>query len=257
MCKNDSTPYWFMRLGGKYYLRKYIIPLIPRDNVSTYIEPFVGSGKVLLGMSKFPHEVVNDLHTDTFYFWDDIKYLTISDIEKMDFIPSKETFNTLKDSSPSTPSQRFYKNAYLNCNSFSGCNKCFGDFSNTDQKHKSINYKQKLINNLIKIQNRLKGMTILNKDWKEVVNLYNSPSSFFYLDPPYYKVLGYGLPEVTPQELFDTIKTIKGRWLLSYNDTPIIRDLFKDYNIKSIMANQNIHKRKHSDKVGEVLISNY
>lgn len=245
-----GTPYWFNRLGGKQYLKKKIGPLIPKD-IQTYVEPFVGSGKVLLSLDPFPKEVVNDLDKNTYYLWKDMKSVKPSFIASMDLTPSKTKFDQLKNSKPSTIPQRLYKNLYINANSFSSMNKSF-----VDKGDGPGNFQKKLVKNLPEIQERLKGITITNKDWKSVVKQYDGKDSFFYLDPSYYEVEGYGLPDVTPEDLWDVLSKTKGRWLLSYNDVPIIRKLFHAFNIRQLSTH---HRDAEGGRkpVKEVVISNY
>ena len=89
--------------------------------------------------------------------------------------------------------------------------------------------------------------------------------AFFYLDPPYvgtenyYKDIdGFGIRE--HEELARMLKSIKGKFLLSYNDSPIVRELYKDFTIvESLPLNYtlgcNVHKRKKV--VSELFIMNY
>ena len=38
------------------------------------------------------------------------------------------------------------------------------------------------------------------------------------------------------QQLFDILSSIKGRFLLSYDDCPMARELYKDYKIESVIG---------------------
>lgn len=246
----NTTPYWFTRMGGKQYLKKRIIPLIPRLGVKTYVEPFVGSGKVLLGMEKFPKEVVNDLDKDVYVMWKGIRSVPLETFKKMDFTPSRDKFKRLKESKPSSLTQKLHRALYLNHLSFEGNMDSFGDNPTTFKT--AANWFKRMQKDLPAIQERLKPMTILNTDWKQVVRKYDSPSTFFYVDPPYYEVEGYGLPDVPPEELYDVLSKTKGQWIMSYNDVPIIRKLFKDYTIKRVTTRYSFGEKQ--EKTPEVLI---
>lgn len=74
----------------------------------------------------------------------------------------------------------------------------------------------------------------------------------------YSNIGSFGINE--HKELSQLLKNVKGKFLLSYNDCPIVRDLYKDFNIMQTKEVQyklgrNVHKK---DKiVKEILISNY
>lgn len=38
------------------------------------------------------------------------------------------------------------------------------------------------------------GTTVENLDWQDCIKRYDRPHTFFYLDPPYWQVEGYGVP---------------------------------------------------------------
>ena len=49
------------------------------------------------------------------------------------------------------------------------------------------------------------------------------------------------------------LSSIKGLFLLSYNDDPFIRDLYRDFNIEPIQRSNNLSTGNYN----ELLISNY
>jgi DNA adenine methylase len=112
---------------------------------------------------------------------------------------------------------------------------------------------------------RLKLVTIENMSFEKVIKEYDKEESFFYLDPPYvsteklYKNIGgFGVKE--HELLARLLKNIKGKFLLSYNDCSLVRELYKDFNIGytgevSYTLGKNFHKK---DKVvRELFIKNY
>lgn len=85
----------------------------------------------------------------------------------------------------------------------------------------------------------LSGADILNLDYIEVFEKYDSEETFFLLDPPYYipRVGGYYSCESEffyHKEFSDYVKKLKGKWLLTYNNSDYIKELFKEYNQESI-----------------------
>ena len=68
------------------------------------------------------------------------------------------------------------------------------------------------------------------------------------------------------ERLVDVLKHIKGKFLMTINDSPRIRDLFSAFYIKPFVADTNIHQvnhRKDGKKVStpyerkELFIANY
>lgn len=54
-------------------------------------------------------------------------------------------------------------------------------------------------------------------------------------------------------KLKQLLNSIKGLFLLSYNDDPFIRDLYKDFNIETIDRSNNMSTGRYK----ELLIRNY
>lgn len=76
-----------------------------------------------------------------------------------------------------------------------------------------------------------------NKDYKEIINEFDSNNSLFYLDPPYFGKEHYYKHKFNYYEhleLYEEIKKLKGNFILSYNDCFFIRKLYKDYKIDKI-----------------------
>ncbi len=111
---------------------------------------------------------------------------------------------------------------------------------------------------------RLQSVVIENKDFEKLIRQYDRPNTVFYLDPPYYDTEDYyedvGFTKADHIRLRDALVGIEGKFLLSYNDCPEIREL---YSISGIMIESatrlsNIAQRYEAGKqYPELLISNY
>lgn len=245
---------WYARLGGKSRLAKRLYSMFPpHDSYTTYIEPFFGAGWVFFEKDPSVKEVVNDLDKDIYYAMKDIKSISTDVIENMDFSPSKKTFTELKNSKPTTLSSRFYRFLYLKWSSFSS------DMTTYHAtKAKSMNSRKKtLLRRLPQIQERLKGVVILNQDYKKVITKYDSPQSFFYIDPPYLdvNVREYKHQTITIDELVSLLSKLKGKFMLSYNDHPTIRKAFRQFRIQTIDTVYQIGGERRPIK--ELVITNY
>lgn len=106
------------------------------------------------------------------------------------------------------------------------------------------------------ISDRLKNVLIENKDFEDLIKVYDRPSSFFYLDPPYHTTEKYYDIEFTEDDhkrLASQLSQIQGKFLLSYNDDTFIRELYKNYTIVSLSRNNNMS----SGSFKELLVKNY
>jgi len=81
------------------------------------------------------------------------------------------------------------------------------------------------IDYLTDIQKRLSKVIIENKDFENLINVYDRPGALFYIDPPYYGTEGYYQAIFTAADhvrLNEKLKNIKGNFLLSYNDCDFV-----------------------------------
>lgn len=111
---------------------------------------------------------------------------------------------------------------------------------------------------------RLQNVVVENKDFEKLISQYDRPNTMFYLDPPYYETEDYyedvGFTEKDHVRLRDALMGIKGKFLLSYNDCPEIRQLYSQPGIviESTTRLSNIAQRYDAGKqYPELLISNY
>ena len=243
------------RTGGKSRLRKTIIPLIPDHD--TYVELFVGGGSIFFGKPVSKKEIVNDLDTDIYNIYRDTKNIG-EKIAGLSFIPTRAKFLKLKNTNHfRSPVQRLYRNIYLSRMSFGGNRTSYigdkaekgGTFDIIQSKWKTPKYKD-----------RLKDVTIENKDFKVLIKKSDSSSTFFYLDPPYSRAdknKDYLVTGVTIEDVFNAVKNIKGKFLMSYDNVPEALKVFKQFNIIKVGTRYSDGKGGTNLDVCELLIANY
>jgi DNA adenine methylase len=214
------------RVGGKSRLKKRLVDYYFPDNyeIMTYVEPFVGGGSIFFYKEPSQKEVINDLDSDVIKIYRGFKKYDGNKIEEdINGAYSKETFNNIKASNPTTEYGKFIRLLKLIKLSFFGFGKTFGNTFSINSRYKDD------------YSNRLKNTTILNEDYKKVIKTYDSPNTFFYLDPPYEESEGLYKNDVLPiQEVYDIVKNIKGKFLISYNNSKEAKELFKNYKISYI-----------------------
>lgn len=114
---------------------------------------------------------------------------------------------------------------------------------------------------------RLRTVVIEHQDFEKLVQHYDRPSTFFYLDPPYHNTEGYyqnvgkgGFTEDDHFRLRNRLMQIEGLFLLSYNDDDFVRELYNrpGIMIQEITRLNNIKQRYDGGaQFPELLISNY
>lgn len=109
---------------------------------------------------------------------------------------------------------------------------------------------------LEQISNRLQKVVIEHKDFENLIQVYDRPNALFYCDPPYYKTEHYYDATFSTEDhrrLKQCLNGIKGRFILSYNDSEFIRELYRDFKIIAVERPNNLSKGTYK----ELIIKNY
>lgn len=92
-----------------------------------------------------------------------------------------------------------------------------------------------------------------------MIKRYDRDSTFFYLDPPYWDCEDYYGKNIFSKDDFkllsDQLGGIKGKFLLSLNDTPEVREIFAQFTIEPVSVRYTCGTTNTIAK--EVLIRNY
>ncbi len=248
-------------VGGKRLLRKTISNLIP-ENIQTYIEPFGGAAWVLFFKDKWANvEIYNDLDGRLVNLFRIVKYHPNALKEELSYLlGSREMFMQFMNLKPITDVQKAAQFFFLITRSFGGKGTSFGCV-----RKSAGGACKSLANTLYKIDaiyERLDQVLIEHKDFENLIKQYDYENAFFYCDPPY--STGYGYEVTTTKDfeherLRDTLKNIKGKFLLSYDDSPKIRELYKDFEMIEVQRQKGINNRKgiKNNLYYELLIANY
>lgn len=242
------------RIGGKNLLKKTIVDYFPPNYKELiYIEPFVGGGHIFYEKEPSIKEIINDLDPNVYRIYKGFKKYPVEKINpniigtynKEDYLNLKQNLDKQSDFQKFINTLILFKISYMGkIDTFKG------------SKDKSFDIKKPYKK---EDHTRLKGVTILNKDYKDLINKYDSLKSFFYFDPPYEgskKLYKKGV--IDYEEMKDILKKLKGKFLLSINDSPYIRNIFKDFNIKTVQTMYSIKRVDNKNPIiNELIISNY
>lgn len=238
--------------GGKKYLAQKIVSLMPEHK--KYVEAFVGGGAVLFAKKPSDQEVINDKHAGVAHAYRYIKAIDVRKVESLKKMPitfSRPQFFKIRDSAPSSDMGRFHRFLYLNAFSF-------GKSGNSTVKEENATFGPLThrLDRMTRIAERLSKINILSEDFRSVIRRNDSPSTFFYLDPPYPDQQGKLKTSLTNEDIYQAVKGIKGKFLLSLPNTSGVRRVFSEFNKRAVLVRRTMEMRsEHYDT--ELLISNY
>ncbi|WP_434510109.1 DNA adenine methylase [Desulfitobacterium sp. AusDCA] len=247
-------------MGGKFRLRKRIVGMLPQDHLC-YVEVFGGAGWVLFSKNPSKVEVFNDINGELINFFKVIRNRPSEFIETCIYLlVSREIFDEYKNARLDSLSEveravRFY---YLVHFSFGARMQSF-IISPT-----GVKIALKTLEQEIKLtRERLLNTIIENRDFELLIKSYDRQSTLFYCDPPYYGLTGYrsqGSGNFTVEDhirLRDALARTKGRFLLSINDHPDVRELYQGFNMVNVDVRYSVSRVDKSSLKKELLISNY
>lgn len=232
--------------GGKRKEIKEFSRFYPQG-FKRFIEPFAGGAAVYFNSNFEGDNVINDIHPELINFYKQIslgKSKEIYDIVS-NFGTSEEDYYKVRGGSkkfkngseifePKNDVELAARFIYLRRTCFRGMiryNKQ-GGFNVPWGKYKNVSFNDLLDENYTKL---LSKTEVLNCDYKEIFEKYNSPDNFVFLDPPYDSVFNdYGGDDFTRQnqiELSEIFKTTKNKCMIVIGGSDFIRELYDGYII--------------------------
>ena len=252
-------------LGGKRNLAKRICSIIDRTPCVTYAESFVGMGGIFLRRASRPKaEVINDRGRDIANLF---RILQRHYPQFLDFLrfqlTTRAEFERLAAVNPDTLTdlERAGRFLYLQRTAFGG--KVAGRSFGVDRSRPGRFNLTTLEPMLEDLHSRLAGVTIECLDWSAFIPRYDSADTLFYLDPPYWGCEDdYGkamFERADFQRLAQLLAGVKGRFVLSLNDLPEVREVFAAFLMAEVTTTYTINSLQHhsSGDRAELLISNW
>lgn len=247
-------------IGGKRQLSRILCEMIAQTPHTLYTEPFVGMGGVFFRRSIRPKaEVINDRNGEVVNLFRILQrhYPQFMDTLKFQ-ITSRREFERLKTCDPATLTdlERAARFLYLQRLAFGGkvAGQNFG-VSVGRPAHFNIN---QLAPALEDVHERLSGVVLENLDWQDFINRYDRAETLFYLDPPYWgSEDDYGKTLFSNDQfalMSERLAQLKGRFILSINDVPQIREIFSAFSFREIGLTYTVSGKGTAAK--ELIISN-
>lgn len=245
--------------GGKSRLAKNIITRFPEHQC--YVEVFAGAANVFFAKEARGTEVINDLDLDLITLYRTVKHHPEELHRQFKYVLiSRDEFSRLLLVNPNTLTdiQRAARYLYLQRMCFGGRSKgrTFGT-STTGVPRLNLFTLQRLLE---EAWLRLSQVMIECLDFRDLIPRYDREHTLFFLDPPYWKFNCYehNFVEKDFYDLAEVLAGIKGRFMMTINDTPEIREIFKRFSIEEVALKYSMSKKEgsRSQVRTELLIGN-
>lgn len=233
--------------GGKSRLAKNIIARFPEHQC--YVEVFAGAANVFFAKEARGTEVINDLDLDLVTLYRTVKHHPEELHRQFKYVLiSRDEFSRLLQVNPDTLTdiQRAARYLYLQRMCFGGRSKgrSFGT-STTGVPRLNLFTLQRLLE---EAWLRLSQVMIECLDFRDLIPRYDREHTLFFLDPPYWKFNCYehNFAEKDFYDLAEVLAGIKGRFMMTINDTPEIREIFKRFWIEEVELKYSMCKKEGS-----------
>ncbi|MGY8903702.1 MAG: DNA adenine methylase [Burkholderiales bacterium] len=246
-------------LGGKSRLADRIIERMPEH--LTYVEVFAGAAWVLFRKPPSKVEVINDINRDLVTLYRCVQHHLPELVSQFRWLLlARDEFDrfTATPTESLTDIQRSARFYYLMKTAFGAklTGQTFGVAASGPPRLNLLRIEE----DLSAAHLRLARVVIENRPYAEVLARLDKPTTLFYLDPPYWDcetVYGKGIFERADfAALARLLDKVKGKFILSLNDTPGVREVFANFKFEDIKTRYSVSANKNMP-VGEVLIRNF
>ena len=258
-------------MGGKAHHIKHLDRLFP-FMPTTFVDVFGGAGWVSVKSQIAPRaltNVYNDLNPHLanifmhFSLDPDAVKAQLHAWPQQDAVLYRQFQQDIFGPNPSPLTlETAAKYLYLEVQSFTG--NTLGLNSSVYFDKKNIHGLNPLLKKLSdpRITKRLKQLTVENLNAIDVIKKYDSPTTFFYVDPPYYEKEHYytqAFGKHEHEELAQCLNTIQGEFALSYYDFEELNDWFPEskYNRTTYNVSKQSSSRTNKQRGIELVIRNY
>lgn len=257
--------------GGKFSHLDWLLPLLP--SCHHYCEPFAGSAAVLLNRESSPIETYNDIDGEVANFFRVLRDQPDELIRGISLTPfSREEYflainNNEEKNTHIERARQFYIKARQTRTGLAQT-ASLGRWANCKDTSRAgmsgvVSRWLGGVEALESIAKRLLRVQIENRPAIDSLQLYDSPNTLFYCDPPYLhetrgdsKAYGFEMDEDQHKEFAQIANKCQGKIAVSGYEHPIMNELFKPNKwFKTFGADKTIHSTK--EKRQEVLWTNY
>lgn len=229
--------------GGKYYLSTWIIKHFPENyEEMNYCEPFCAGASVFLNKEPSKEEILSDLQCGVVYIFKALRDEPQEFISRLKRTRYTERAFKMAQNREEKGFEDYVDHAVnefiLRRMSRGGLKKSFA-WSDRERGGQpgDLNAWETMIKQLPTIADRVAKSTILCKDFREVIKVWDEEDTLFYLDPPYlHSTRSEGSTsayehEMTVEDhidLLQMLKSIRGKVILSGYSSPLYNRNLKE-----------------------------
>jgi DNA adenine methylase len=243
-------------MGGKRRLADRLIPLFPPHEC--YVEVFAGGAALFfMRQQPAPVEVLNDINGELVNLYRVVQNHLEELVRQFKWaLSSRQIFDWQKHTRPETLTdvQRAARFFYLQHHAFGG--RVTGQTFGTATTGPAINL-LRIEEKLSAAWQRLSGTYVENLPWLECAERYDRPHTFHYMDPPYWKMQGYGMDFEFQnyEKMAEFMRRCKGRVMVSINDHPDIRQVFEGFHFEGVnIRYSNANNRQSCPEASRELV---
>ena len=245
----------FAWVGGKSKLASKIIPLMPPH--IKYVEVFGGALSVFYQKEPSKTEIINDINGDLINLHRIIRTRPQSLSTYVNaMLKSREIFYAIKEGKIK-PKHKIEAAAFY----YYQISLSFGAKGDNFAMPKNRSAKN-IYRDFSIYSRRLRRTSIENLSYEKLIRQYDGADTLFYVDPPYVGTENYyktadGFTTSDHQNLAQILKSVKAKFMLSYNDCEMVRDLYAGLNIKELEVSYSLNNAVERKTSGELLIMNF
>ena len=265
-------------VGGKSQLLPQFDRFFPRQ-IERYVEPFIGGGAVFFHLkARFPkmRAFLRDDNAELINCYEEVR----DDVEELmrrldkhvrQFQTGGEEYYYLVRSQHqlTDPLERAARMIFLNKTCFNGLWRVNGrgEFNVPIGSYKKISLYDR--NNLLAASDSLRGVGLGVNDFRKTIAA-TGPEDFVYVDPPYFPLSAtssftsytredFGVAEQRELAALYADAARRGvRLMLSNSDTPLIRELYRGFDIRTVQARRAVNcDGAKRGKISEFVVLSY
>lgn len=228
-------------IGGKRRLAKHILSLFPPH--TCYVEPFAGGAAILFMKEQSKVEVLNDINLDLVTLYRVVQHHLEEFLRQFKWaLTSRKMYEWLQDTRPETLTdiQRAARFYYLQKLAFGGKvhGQTFGTATTSPPRLNLLRLEEDLSHAHL----RLARVCVEHLGWQACIEKYDRKHTLYFLDPPYWRTEGYGVPFDLAEyhKLAEVMAAMKGKAVLSINDHPQMREAFKAFQMKPVVVDYTV-----------------
>lgn len=271
--------------GGKHYLAKRIIELMPRH--LHYVEAYAGGLAVLLernpndpakqwsdkSFERGVSEVVNDINGELTNFWrvlqqEDTFEVFRRQVEATPFSQIEWEQAEIRQHPITDPDVEAAVAFFIRCRqSRAGGFRAFAPLSR-NRTRRNMNEQASAwltcLDGLPAVSARLRSVVVLNRPALEVIRKQDGPKTLLYLDPPYLhetrmatEAYKHEMTEAEHRELLATIRQCEGKVMLSGYPNPLYDQQLADWQRKDFAIDNKAASGQSKRQMTESLWMNF